>query len=231
MTVRIVAGGHKQVEGVNYTETFTAATKLPSVRVILANAARLDWEIRHVDVKSVYLNTPLKERVYMKIPRGATGHGERGKVYCLLKGMYGLKQAARGWHQELTKVFVQDMKFTRSEVDHSVFYNKGIEEHTIIAVATDDMIVTSQQIVNVQEFKAQVWKHWEITNMGDIWWYIGFKIKQNRNAWTASINQHAYIETMVSKFNLTNTKPVTTPMQPGTLLTKGDGVATENDLK
>ena len=50
-----------------------------------------------------------------------------------------------------------------------VFYKKGIEGHTIIAVVTDDMIVTSQQIVDVQEFKSQVRKHWEIIDMGDIW--------------------------------------------------------------
>ena len=29
--VRIVAGGHKQVEGVNYMETFLAAAKMPTV--------------------------------------------------------------------------------------------------------------------------------------------------------------------------------------------------------
>ena len=29
--VRIVAGGHRQVEGVNYTETFSAAAKMPTV--------------------------------------------------------------------------------------------------------------------------------------------------------------------------------------------------------
>ena len=28
--VRIVAGGHRQIEGVNYTETFLAATKIPT---------------------------------------------------------------------------------------------------------------------------------------------------------------------------------------------------------
>jgi hypothetical protein len=37
--MRIVAGGHKQVHGVNYTETFSAAAKMPSVWVVLANAA------------------------------------------------------------------------------------------------------------------------------------------------------------------------------------------------
>ena len=37
--VRIVAGSHCQVEGVNYTENFSAASKMPTVCVVLANAA------------------------------------------------------------------------------------------------------------------------------------------------------------------------------------------------
>ena len=40
--VRIVAGGHRQVEGINYTETFSAAAKMPTVRVVLASAAHQD---------------------------------------------------------------------------------------------------------------------------------------------------------------------------------------------
>ena len=52
--VQIVAGGHRQVEGVNYTETFSTAEKMPTVRAVLANTAHQDWEIEHVDVKSAY---------------------------------------------------------------------------------------------------------------------------------------------------------------------------------
>ena len=54
--VRIMAGGHRQVEGVNYTETFSVAAKMPTVRTVLANASHQDWEIEHVDVKSAYLD-------------------------------------------------------------------------------------------------------------------------------------------------------------------------------
>ena len=188
----IVAGGYKQIKEINYTETFTAAaTKLPLVRLILVNMAKLNWKIHYVDVKSTYLNTPLKEKVYMKIPRGAMGQGEKGKVCSLLKGMYGLNQAGRGWHQELMKVFVQDLKFMLLEVNHPVFYKKGVEEHTIVAVATDHMIVISQCIIDVQDFKSWVWKHWEITNMEDNQWYTGFEIKQDRKVWTVS-NQSAH---------------------------------------
>ena len=41
--VRIVAGGHRQVEGVNYTKTFSAAEKMPTVHVVLTNAVHQDW--------------------------------------------------------------------------------------------------------------------------------------------------------------------------------------------
>ena len=91
--VRIVTGGHRQVEGVNYTETFSSAAKMPTICLILANAAEQDWAIEHVDVKSTYLNAPLKETVYMQPPQGVLKVGQEGKVLRLLKGLYGLKQA------------------------------------------------------------------------------------------------------------------------------------------
>ena len=119
--VQIIAGGHRQVEGVNYTETFSAAAKMPMVCVVLANAAEQDWEINHVDVKSAYLNTPLKETVYMRPPRGVLKRGEEGKVLKLLKGLYGLKQAGRGWYLEMSRVFVEILGFKRSAADHSIY--------------------------------------------------------------------------------------------------------------
>ena len=117
---------------------------MPTVRVVLANAATQDWEIEHVDVKSAYLNVTLKETIYMKPPRGVLKPGEEGKVCCLVKGLYGLKQAGRGWYQEMSRVLVKDLGFTRSAVDHSVFFQRSSDEHTIIAVATDNMAVTSK---------------------------------------------------------------------------------------
>jgi hypothetical protein len=119
---RIVAGGHKQVEGVNYTETFSAAAKMPTVWAVLANTTHQNWEIKHVDVKSAYLNAPLKEVIYMKPPRGILKPGQEGKVLQLLKGLYGLKQAGRGWYMEMAGVLMDKMEFKWSKIDHSVFY-------------------------------------------------------------------------------------------------------------
>ena len=64
----IVAGGHRQAKRVNYSKMFSSAAKMPTIGVILANAAIQDWKIKHVDVKSAYLNAMLKETIYMKLP-------------------------------------------------------------------------------------------------------------------------------------------------------------------
>ena len=117
-----MAGGHRQVEGVNYTEMFSAAAKMPTVRAVLANAATQDWEIEHIDVKSAYLNALLKEGIYMRAPRGVLKLGQEGKVLKLIKGLYGLKQAGRGWYLEMTRVFTMELGFKWSKINHSVFY-------------------------------------------------------------------------------------------------------------
>jgi hypothetical protein len=87
--VRLVAGGHKQVKGLNYDETFAAAAKINSIRIILAYAAQQNWEIDQVDVVGVYLNAELDEKVFMEAPLGVlTAEEIITKVLELLKGLY-----------------------------------------------------------------------------------------------------------------------------------------------
>ena len=50
------------------------------------------------------------------------------------------------------------------------------DKHTIIAVATDDMAITSKHTANILKFKSKIRKHWEITDNGPIAWFLGFQI-------------------------------------------------------
>ena len=58
----------------------------------------------------------------MKPLRGVLKPGQEGKVLRLKKGLYGLKQAGRGWYLEMSRVFLKELGFERSVIDHSVFY-------------------------------------------------------------------------------------------------------------
>ena len=75
---------------------------------------------------------------------------QEGKVLKLLKGLYGLKQAERGWYLEMSKILIREMGFKHSAIDHSVFYWQVGEEHTIVTIATDNMAVRSKQAVDVE---------------------------------------------------------------------------------
>jgi hypothetical protein len=47
---RFVAQGYTQVEGIDYTETFTAITKYNTVWILLALAAKFDLELDQMDI-------------------------------------------------------------------------------------------------------------------------------------------------------------------------------------
>src|SRR4051812_1174770 len=53
----LVAKGFRQIQGVDYDETFSPVAKLKSVRIFLAIAAYYyDYEIWQMDVKTTFLN-------------------------------------------------------------------------------------------------------------------------------------------------------------------------------
>jgi hypothetical protein len=63
--------------------------------------------------------------------------------------MYGLKQARHRWYQGLTKVIVHKLDFKWSALDHSIVNRKCGEEHTIVAVAMDDMALTFKRAADI----------------------------------------------------------------------------------
>ena len=107
--------------------------------------------------------------------------GQEGKVLRLLKGLYSLKQASRGWYIEMAGVFMNKMGFKQSAIDHSVFYQRSGEEHTIVAVATDNMAIMSKRKVDAKQFKSKVKEFWEITDHGPIKWFLGFQKRETGN--------------------------------------------------
>ncbi|GKC01170.1 retrovirus-related pol polyprotein from transposon TNT 1-94 [Tanacetum coccineum] len=92
---RLVAKGYAQEEGIDFEESFAPVARLEAVRIFIAYAAHKSFPIYQMDVKTTFLNGPLKEEVYVAQPDGFVDPDHPEKVYRLRKALYGLKQAPR----------------------------------------------------------------------------------------------------------------------------------------
>jgi hypothetical protein len=92
---RLVAKGYSQVECLDFKETFAPVVRLELIRILLAYAARHDFKLYQMDVKSTFLNEPIKEEVYVQQPQGFKDQEYPNHVYKPHKKLYGLKQAPR----------------------------------------------------------------------------------------------------------------------------------------
>jgi hypothetical protein len=64
---RLVARGFKQIQGVDYHETFSPVAKLVTLRIVLSLAASYDLELGCMDIKTAFLNAPIDEDVWVHI--------------------------------------------------------------------------------------------------------------------------------------------------------------------
>nr|GEU44662.1 copia-type Pol polyprotein [Tanacetum cinerariifolium] len=90
-----VTNGSAQEEGIDFEESFAPVARLEAARIFVAYAAYKSFPIYQMDVKTKFLNGPLKEEVYAAQPDGFVDPDHPEKVYRLRKALYGLKQALR----------------------------------------------------------------------------------------------------------------------------------------
>ena len=127
---RLVAKGYNQEEGIDYDETYAPVARLEAIRLLLAYACSLDFQLYQMDVKSAFLNGYIQEEVYVDQPPGFEDIENPSHVYKLQKALYGLKQAPRAWYDILNN-FLCDQGFIKGKVDTTLFI-KHIGKDTLL---------------------------------------------------------------------------------------------------
>lgn len=180
---RLVAKGYVQRCGIDYEEVFAPVTRLETVRLLLALAAKNEWEIHHLDVKTTFLNGELLEEVYVNQPEGYVMEGQEKKVYKLFKALYGLRQAPRAWYAKLNKC-LEKLGFVKFPFEHAVYIRREGTESLIIGVYVDDLLITGTSVTSITKFKQQMSNEFEMSDLGKLSHYLGIEVEQG----------HGYIE-------------------------------------
>ncbi len=221
--VRYVAKGFTQRYGVDYQQTTAPTARLESFRALLHLAASLDWDVQHIDIKTAFLHgvLPEDETAYLEQPEGFEEPGKEDWVMQLRKSIYGMKQAGRIWNRTFHDT-VTTWGFEQSKKDPCVYHRRSATGTVIFGVHVDDIYSIANPPEENARFKAELRSKWEISDLGPIKFTLGIAVERDRTSRSISLSQTAFIDRLITRFNLSDAHPVDTPMVQGLQIRRPD---------
>jgi hypothetical protein len=204
-----VAKGYSQVEGLDFDQTFAPVARLESIRILVAHATHHNFKLHQMDVKSAFLNGPIKEEVHVEQPPGFEEEAYPNHVYKLHKSLYGLKQAPRAWY-ECLRDFLIENGFKIGKADSTLFTRRVGDDLFVSQIYVDDIIFGSTNKACCDEFSQTMIKRFEMTMTGELNFFLGFQVKQLKEG--IFLCQTKYTHDLLKKFSMENAKPIKTPM-------------------
>ena len=209
---RLVAQGFTHRDGIDFAEIFSPAVKHKSIRFILSLVAKLDMELEQMDVKTAFLYGELKETIFMKQPQGFEVKGDEDKGCLLKKSLYGLKQSPRQWNKRFDQFMIKN-KFSRSRLDNCIYFKEVSSDCMIfLLLYVDDILMASKSMIEIHKLKQALRSEFDMKDLGPTKKILGMEIRRDRTAKKLFLTQTDYLEKVLARFGMKNSKPVLTPL-------------------
>jgi len=207
LKAHLVAKGYHQVNGVDYTETFSLVIKPGAIRLIITIALVKNWPIRQLDVKNMFMHGLLSENIYMEQPPGMADLQFPNHVCKLQKALYGLKQAPRAWFDRFGS-FLLKYGFFYSKADPSLFIWHSNIGSLILLLYVDVILPTRSTTTLVSDFIKLLQSEFSMKDLGPLHHFLGIEILQTIDG--LHLSQSHYAFTILERANMVNCKPKST---------------------
>jgi hypothetical protein len=143
----------------------------------LALADQEGWYVHHMDVKSVFLNDDLKNKVYVHQSLEFAIPDKEGKVVHLHKILYGLRQAPRAWNVKLDTT-LNGIGFGQSSHKTTIYRRGNGGNVILVGVYVDDLVITDTKGAEVAAFKEEIKGTFQMNDMWLLSFYLGIEVHQ-----------------------------------------------------
>ena len=215
---RLVSKGYHKKQGAGYYETFSPVAMLKFIRILLAIVAHYDYEICQMDVKIAFLNGNLTEKVYMTQSEGFIS-GSGSKVCKLQRSIYGLKQASKSWNIRFDET-IKEFGFSQNLDEPCVYKKTSGSAIVFLVLYVDDILLIGNDVSILQSVKIWLSKNFSMIDLGEATYILGIKIYRDRSKRLLGLSQSTYIDKMMKRFSMEQSKREYVPMVRGITLLK-----------
>ena len=187
-------------------DTFSPIAKLTSIRLFISLATTHGWDLHQLEIKNVFLYGDLAEEVYMEQPLGFVAQGEIGRVCCLQKSLYGLKQSPCTWFGMFSEV-LEKFGMQKSKSDHSVYYRNS-----------QAGIITGDDIAGISSLKSFLHGQFHTKDLGMLKYFLGVEVMRSKRG--IFLSQRKYVLDLLSETGNLAAKPRQSPMAQSLHLTR-----------
>ncbi|KAL0554623.1 hypothetical protein IC582_008549 [Cucumis melo] len=171
-----------------------------SIRILLSIATFYDYEIW-----TIFFNGNLEESIYMVQSEGFLQKGQEQKVCKLQNFIYGLKQTSRSWNIRFD-IAIKSYGFEQN-VNGPCVYKRIIKTTvTFLVLYVDDILLIGNDIGHLTDIKEWLATQFQMKNLGNAQYVLGFQIVWNRKNKTLAMSQTSYIDKMLSRYKMHNSK-------------------------
>ena len=172
-----------------------------------------------MDIETTFLNGDLHEEVYVSQPRGFVQKEHQHQVCRLRKALYGLTQEPRSWYEKVHAYLIA-FGFENSPTKRTLYVKDVDDVFLIMVVYVDDMLFTGPNEKHIVDFKADLHASFEMSDLGHLHHYLGIQFMQVDGG--VALCQSKYIDILLHRFGLEDSKPIAIPMETGSSLSLHD---------
>lgn len=227
---RLVGKGYTQKIGIDYNETWAGATRLESVPMTAAVAAKHDLKLWQIDFVGAYLNSLTKEYIYMKQPKDFVKSNYKDYVCKLIHTIYGIMQGGHNLYETLSETF-NKIGYTTSCADPCVWFKKEDGNYTVTDTYTDNIFGASNTDEEGEWRKSEIRKEWEIKGVGETEYFLGMQVQQDLSLGTIWLTQRPYWKHIITCFNLESIVPRKVPLPTSIVLDSYMSPKTESEKR
>ena len=112
------------------------------------------------------------------------------------------------------------VEFKRCETNHCYYVKSFDNSYIILLLYVDDMLIARFSIEEINNLKKQLSKQFAMKDLGAAKQIIGMRIIKDKANGTLKLSQSEYVKKVLSRFNMNEAKPVSTPLDSHFKLSK-----------